>query len=63
MCLLFSVKHSSKLEEATAALQRTAAELEAEKAKTDMLLYEMLPVKVVQQLREGKRVEAGMLPL
>lgn len=36
-----------------------AAELESEKAKTDMLLNEMLPARVVKQLQEGKRVDAG----
>ena len=61
MCLriCFAFDSSLKLEETTAALQRTAAELETEKAKTDTLLHEMLPVKVVRQLREGRRVEAG----
>ena len=49
---------SKKLEETTAALKRTGAALEAEKAKTDELLYQMLPVKVAHSLREGQEVEA-----
>ena len=56
---ILSIYCSLKLEETTAALQRTAAELELEKDKTDTLLYEMLPHKVVRQLREGLKVEAG----
>ena len=59
---ILSIYCSLKLEETTAALQRTAAELELEKDKTDTLLYEMLPLKVVRQLREGLKVEAGTWP-
>ena len=43
----------------TAELKRTAGALEREKAKTDMLLYQMLPVKVANSLRDGHKVEAG----
>ena len=50
---------SSKLEETTAALEIMARDLESEKAKTDLLLHQMLPPKVADQLREGKPVEAG----
>ena len=50
---------SLRLEETTAALQVMAAALEEEKGKTDMLLHQMLPVKVAEQLRQGKKVEAG----
>lgn len=35
--------------------------LESEKKKTDTLLFEMLPVKVAMQLRDGKTVDAGKL--
>ena len=47
------------MDETTAELKRTATALEAEKAKTDMLLYQMLPVKVANSLRDGHKVEAG----
>ena len=50
---------SRKLDEKAAELKRTATALEAEKAKTDMLLYQMLPVKVANSLRDGHKVEAG----
>ncbi|XP_006824413.2 guanylate cyclase soluble subunit beta-2-like [Saccoglossus kowalevskii] len=40
-------------------LHRTMKELESEKAKTDMLLHSMLPRQVADQLREGRKVEAG----
>ncbi|CAH1800090.1 unnamed protein product, partial [Owenia fusiformis] len=49
---------SKHLDEATAQLKLLAHELEAEKRKTNALLYEMLPRKVADQLREGKKVEA-----
>ena len=51
--------HSRKLDLTTAELKRTAGALEREKAKTDMLLYQMLPVKVANSLRDGHKVEAG----
>uniref|UniRef100_A0A3P8XGH8 guanylate cyclase n=1 Tax=Esox lucius TaxID=8010 RepID=A0A3P8XGH8_ESOLU len=35
--------------------------LEAERKKTETLLYAMLPRHVANQLKEGKKVEAGML--
>ncbi len=34
-------------------------DLEIEKKKTDTLLYQMLPVEVANELREGRTVEAG----
>ena len=51
--------HSQKLEETTAELTRTSQALEVEKKKTDTLLYQMLPVKVANALRDGKKVDAG----
>lgn len=39
-------------------MKKLAAALDQEKKKTDMLLYQMLPVKVANQLREGRTVEA-----
>ncbi|XP_064606184.1 guanylate cyclase soluble subunit beta-2-like [Liolophura sinensis] len=52
------IEISKKLDETTAELRKTSRALEAEKQKTDMLLYQMLPVKAADQLREGKPVEA-----
>ena len=59
MLLTVYVVGSKKLDETTAELKRTADALEEEKAKTDMLLYQMLPVKVADSLRDGYKVEAG----
>jgi guanylate cyclase soluble subunit beta len=50
---------SKKLDETTAELKKTSRLLADEKLKTDTLLYQMLPIKVANQLREGKKVEAG----
>ena len=55
----FIIVYSQRLEETTAALQVTSEALEQEKAKTDMLLHQMLPVKVAEALKDGHRVEAG----
>ena len=41
-------------------MKKLAAALDEEKKKTDTLLYQMLPVKVANQLRDGMAVEAGM---
>lgn len=41
-------------------LKITSMELEKEKDKTEMLLSQMLPSKIASQLREGKKVEAGV---
>ena len=48
--------HSQKLEETTGALKVTHLALEHEKAKTDTLLYEMLPRKVADTLKHGQKV-------
>ena len=58
-CISFIIVYSQRLEETTAALQVTSEALEQEKAKTDMLLHQMLPVKVAEALKDGHRVEAG----
>lgn len=52
------VEMSKKLDQTTADMKKLAAALDQEKKKTDMLLYQMLPVKVANQLREGRTVEA-----
>lgn len=57
---LMSMLLSKKLDEATAQLKLTSMALQQEKQKTDMLLYQMLPVKVANSLKEGKQVSAGM---
>ena len=51
--------HSKKLDATTAELKRTALALEKEKSKTDMLLYQMLPIRVANALRDGQKVTAG----
>jgi len=57
----YCLTNSKRLDETTAELKKTAIELENEKLKTDRLLHEMLPVKVANQLKQGKTVEAGTL--
>ena len=57
--VIWSFVCSVRLEETTAALQIMATALEREKKKTDMLLHQMLPEKVADQLREGQKVAAG----
>ncbi|XP_062611358.1 soluble guanylate cyclase gcy-35-like isoform X1 [Saccostrea cucullata] len=52
------VEMSKKLDETTAAMKKLAAALDQEKKKTDTLLYQMLPVKVANQLRDGGNVQA-----
>ncbi|XP_069113745.1 guanylate cyclase soluble subunit beta-2-like [Argopecten irradians] len=52
------VEMSKKLDETTATMKKLANALEEEKKKTDTLLYEMLPVKVANQLRNGEVVSA-----
>lgn len=50
---------SKKLDETTAELKKTSADLAKEKKKTDQLLYQMFPEKVANELKEGRSVEAG----
>ena len=40
-------------------LQKTSRALEEEKKKTDKLLYQMLPAKVADELKNGRPVAAG----
>ncbi|XP_070538454.1 guanylate cyclase soluble subunit beta-2-like isoform X4 [Ptychodera flava] len=56
---LAEIELGKQLEMKKEELRKAMADLEAEKAKTDMLLHSMLPRQVADQLREGKRVEAG----
>ncbi|PAA69100.1 hypothetical protein BOX15_Mlig004886g1 [Macrostomum lignano] len=49
---------NQKLNEATAQLSKTTQALNAEKRKTDNLLYQMLPKRVAESLRNGERVDA-----
>ena len=58
---LLYVLCSKLLDETTAQLKRTGVALEKEKAKADMLLHQMLPIKVANQLREGRKVKAGKI--
>ncbi|XP_035824043.1 guanylate cyclase soluble subunit beta-2-like [Aplysia californica] len=63
MVLLYQQRNAEiditrKLDETTAELKRTSRMLELEKQKTDRLLYQMLPEKVANQLKNGQKVEA-----
>ncbi|KAK2185784.1 hypothetical protein NP493_222g01034 [Ridgeia piscesae] len=49
---------AKKLDQTMAELKRTSSALEREKAKTEMLLSQMLPPKIAMQLRDGKKVQA-----
>lgn len=48
-----------KLDETTAELKKTSEALEVERKKTELLLYQMLPQKVANDLKNGKQVQAG----
>lgn len=50
-----------KLDETTAELKITSRLLAEEKQKTDNLLFQMLPQKVADELKNGRTVKAGEL--
>ena len=52
-------EHRKKLDETTMELKKTSKALEAEKRKTEELLYEMMPKKIAKQLTSGQVVKAG----
>ncbi|KAG2462035.1 GCYB2 cyclase, partial [Polypterus senegalus] len=56
---LAEMELSSQLERKKEELRILSKNLEEEKKKTETLLYAMLPKHVANQLKEGKRVEAG----
>ncbi|GAA6091045.1 guanylate cyclase soluble subunit beta-2-like isoform X1, partial [Tachysurus ichikawai] len=56
---LAEIELSSQLECKKEQLRQLSQHLEQEKQKTENLLYAMLPKHVANQLKEGKRVEAG----
>ncbi|XP_059369658.1 guanylate cyclase soluble subunit beta-2-like [Carassius carassius] len=56
---LAEMELSNQLERKKEELHQLSKHLEEEKDKTDNLLYAMLPKHVANQLKEGKRVEAG----
>ncbi|XP_060719057.1 guanylate cyclase soluble subunit beta-2-like isoform X1 [Tachysurus vachellii] len=56
---LAEIELSSQLERKKEQLRQLSQHLEQEKQKTENLLYAMLPKHVANQLKEGKRVEAG----
>lgn len=56
---LAEMELSSQLERKKEQLRQLSQHLEQEKQKTENLLYAMLPKHVANQLKEGKRVEAG----
>ncbi|XP_033107155.1 guanylate cyclase soluble subunit beta-2-like [Anneissia japonica] len=56
---LAEIELGKQLEQKKEELRTAMQELANEKKKTDMLLNSMLPRQVAEQLREGKKVEAG----
>ncbi|KAB5526082.1 hypothetical protein PHYPO_G00147630 [Pangasianodon hypophthalmus] len=56
---LAEIELSNQLERKKEELRILSRHLEIEKKKTETLLYAMLPRHVANQLKEGKRVEAG----
>ncbi|XP_069495611.1 guanylate cyclase soluble subunit beta-2-like [Ambystoma mexicanum] len=56
---LAEIELSNQLERKKEELRILSKNLEIEKKKTETLLYAMLPEHVANQLKEGKRVEAG----
>ncbi|XP_066477612.1 guanylate cyclase soluble subunit beta-2-like [Tiliqua scincoides] len=56
---LAEMELSNQLERKKEELRILSKHLEEEKKKTEALLYAMLPKHVANQLKEGKRVEAG----
>ncbi|XP_041935748.1 guanylate cyclase soluble subunit beta-2 isoform X1 [Alosa sapidissima] len=56
---LAEIELSNQLERKKEELRVLSRHLEVEKKKTEVLLYAMLPRHVANQLKEGKKVEAG----
>ncbi|XP_038658521.1 guanylate cyclase soluble subunit beta-2-like [Scyliorhinus canicula] len=56
---LAEIELSNQLERKKEELRILSKNLEVEKKKTELLLYAMLPEHVANQLKEGKKVEAG----
>ncbi|XP_043927980.1 guanylate cyclase soluble subunit beta-2-like [Protopterus annectens] len=56
---LAEIELSNQLERKKEELRILSKHLEIEKKKTETLLYAMLPKHVANQLKEGKKVEAG----
>ncbi len=56
---LAEIELSNQLERKKEELRILSRNLEIEKQKSEKLLYAMLPSHVANQLKEGKRVEAG----
>lgn len=56
---LAEIELSNQLERKKEELRILSRHLEIEKKKTETLLYAMLPQHVANQLKEGKKVEAG----
>ncbi|GCB79640.1 hypothetical protein scyTo_0016016 [Scyliorhinus torazame] len=56
---LAEIELSNQLERKKEELRILSKNLEVEKKKTEVLLYAMLPEHVANQLKEGKKVEAG----
>uniref|UniRef100_A0A672M8E7 guanylate cyclase n=1 Tax=Sinocyclocheilus grahami TaxID=75366 RepID=A0A672M8E7_SINGR len=56
---LAEIELSNQLERKKEELRILSRNLEIEKQKSEKLLYAMLPTHIANQLKEGKRVEAG----
>ncbi|XP_066445081.1 uncharacterized protein C13orf42 homolog [Eleutherodactylus coqui] len=59
---LAEIELSNQLERKKEELRILSKNLEIEKKKTETLLYAMLPQHVANQLKEGKKVQAGEFP-
>ncbi|XP_077340614.1 guanylate cyclase soluble subunit beta-2-like [Lithobates pipiens] len=59
---LAEIELSNQLEKKKEELRILSKNLEIEKKKTETLLYAMLPPHVANQLKEGKKVQAGEFP-
>ncbi|XP_073525964.1 guanylate cyclase soluble subunit beta-2-like [Phyllobates terribilis] len=59
---LAEMELSNQLERKKEELRILSKNLEIEKKKTETLLYAMLPQHVANQLKEGKKVQAGEFP-
>ncbi|KAM9319870.1 guanylate cyclase soluble subunit beta-2-like [Gastrophryne carolinensis] len=59
---LAEIELSNQLERKKEELRILSKNLEIEKRKTETLLYAMLPPHVANQLKEGKKVQAGEFP-
>ena len=60
LLVFFPAARSERLEKAKGELQDAMKQLECERAKTDALLYQMLPQKVADQMKAGTKIPPGI---